>query len=267
MIKVLVPVDFSDTSEKALAYACHMFGSLPLEVTVLHVYGTHSTALMMKSIDNVLIKDANDNLKNLLEKIKKTAPQVQFKTQLVKSYAVQTVVSYGNSGAFNLIVMGTKGASGLKEVFLGSIAGGVITKTKAPVIVVPSNYGLNRPQHIVFALNDVRLLEKTNLDALRLISKSNDSSVVALHVAIDTEDEFHTDEIQHGDLNFKVQNIQGSGNTNEDINDYLTENNADLLCLIRSKKDFLNRIFNDSVTLKQTFNSNIPLLVLHEEES
>ncbi|PKQ45703.1 universal stress protein [Confluentibacter flavum] len=266
MIKVLVPVDFSETSEKALAYACQIFNSSPLEVTVLHIFGTHSTALMMKSIDGLLIKDAKEKLKTLLEKIKKTSPHVQFKTQLVKSYAVQAIVSYGNSDAFDLIVMGTNGASGLKEVFLGSIAGGVISKTKAPVVVVPSKYNLNRPLNIIFALNNIKLLEKTNLSALSLISKLNDSTTTALHVALGTTDEFHLDELRYGDLNLKVKNIQGSGNINKDINTYLTENNADLLCLIRSKKDLLTRIFDDSVTLKQTFSSSIPILVLHEEE-
>jgi nucleotide-binding universal stress UspA family protein len=266
MIKILVPVDFSETSEKALAYACQIFGSTPIEVTILHVYGTHSTALLMKSIDNILIKDANENLKTLLEKTGKTAPHVQYKTQLVKGYAVQTIISYGNSRAYNLIVMGTKGASGLKEVFLGSIAGGVITKTKAPVIVVPHDYNLTRPRRTIFALNNLSLLERTNLDALNLITKSNDGSVIALHVAMDAEDEIHSDQIKHGDLNFKVKNIQGSGNTSDDINAYLDKYNADLLCLIRSKKNLLARIFNDSVTLEQTFNSHIPLLILHEEE-
>lgn len=267
MIKVLVPVDFSKTSEKALAYSCQMFGSSQIEVTVLHIFGTHSTALVMKNIDNVLIKDAKQEMKNLLDKMKPSSPHVEFKTQLVKSYAVQTIVNYGNSGNYDLIVMGTKGASGLKEVFLGSIAGGVITKTKAPVIVVPSDYDLERPKRIIFALNNTRIFEETNLEVLHLISSANDSSSIALHVAKSVEDELYSDEIEHGPLTFKVKNIQGTGHINEDINSYLDENEADLLCLIRSKKDLLTRIFNDSVTLKQTFSSSLPLLILQEKEA
>ncbi len=267
MIKILVPVDFSETSEKALSYACQMFGSSPIEVTLLHIFGTHSTALMMKSIDSVLIKDAKEQLATLLDKIKKTAPHVAFKTKIVKSYAVQTIVNYGDSESFDFIVMGTKGAGGLKEVFIGSIAGGVITKTQAPVIVVPSDAKLSRPKHIVFALNDAKLFEKTNLNALRLITMSNESSVTALNVAERKEDEFVSDEIEQSDLKFEVKNIQGSGDINADIHSYLDENKADLLCLIRSKKDFITRIFNNSVTLKQTFSSSIPLLILHENEA
>lgn len=267
MIKILVPVDFSKTSEKALAYACQMFGSSQIEVTVLHIFGTHSTALVMKNIDSVLLKEAKQDMNTLLDKIKPTSPHVAFKTQFVKSYAVQTIVNYGNSGNYHLIVMGTKGASGLKEVFLGSIAGGVITKTKAPVIVVPSDYELKQPKRLVFALHNTKIFEKTNLDVLHLISNANDSSVIALHVAKSVEDELHSDEIEHGNITFKVENIQGSGHINEDIKSYLNKNEADLLCLIRSKKDLITRIFNDSVTLQQTFSSSLPLLILQEKEA
>jgi nucleotide-binding universal stress UspA family protein len=266
MIKVLVPVDFSKTSEKALAYACQMFGSSQIEVTVLHIFGTHSTALVMKNIDSILVKDAKQEMKNLLDRIKPSASHVEFKTQIVKNYAVKTIVNYGNSDNYDLIVMGTKGASGLKEVFLGSIAGGVITKTNAPVIVVPSEYELVPPKQIVFALNDTEILKNTNVEVLNTISSVNDSSVIALHVAKGTEDEVSSDKINYGGLTFKVENIQGSGHINEDINSYLSENHSDLLCLIRSKKDLFTRVFNDSVTLKQTFSSSLPLLILHEKE-
>lgn len=266
MIKILVPVDFSKTSEKALAYACQMFGSSQIEVTVLHIFGTHSTALMMKNIDNILRKDAREDMSKLLDRIKPSSSHVKFKTEFIKSYAVQTIVNYGNSGTYDLIVMGTKGASGLKEVFIGSIAGGVITKTKAPVVVVPSDYELGQPKQIVLALNDSKIFEKTNVEVLHTILGANHSSVIALHVSKGEEDEFQSNKINHDGLTFKVKNIQGSGHINDDINAYLAKNKTDLLCLIRSKKDLFTRIFNDSITLKQTFSSSLPLLILHEKE-
>ena len=53
MIKILVPIDFSDTSVNALQYAIDLFKDSMLEVTLIHVYGAQSTALMMKSIDDM----------------------------------------------------------------------------------------------------------------------------------------------------------------------------------------------------------------------
>ena len=66
------------------------------------------------------------------------------------------------------------------------------------------------------------------------------------------------------DLAPSVTYAFGTGNINRRLNDYLIEAGAGLLCLVRGKKDFFSQIFSDSVTLKQTFNSPIPLLILHD---
>ena len=55
----------------------------------------------------------------------------------------------------------------------------------------------------------------------------------------------------------------GSGDLNQHLNVHINNNDVDLLCLMRTKKDFFDRILSGSVTLKQTFNSNVPLLIIH----
>ena len=48
------------------------------------------------------------------------------------------------------------------------------------------------------------------------------------------------------------------------MNDYLIEHDSEMLCLIRGKKGFFDRLFKESVTLKETFDSPVPLLILHD---
>lgn len=267
MNKVLIPVDFSETSENALAFACKMFDKHALEVTLVNIFGATSSALMMKSIDSILIKDAKEELNKLENKYKALFPEVQFKSQLYKNYAVDTIVSLADSGDFDLIVMGTKGASGVKEVFLGSIAGGVISKTVAPVIVVPSEYKFKQLDKIIFAINDSKIVQKTNLNTFKSIAEIHQSKTIALHIDSVNKADYKSYEQEIKGFDFEFINIQGTGKINEDINSFLTENKADLLCLIRSKKDFMGRLFDGSVTSKQTFSSSIPLLILHELDS
>jgi len=263
MNKILVPVDFSDTSKNALLYATKLFGKAPLEITVLHIYGTTSTALLMKSIDSILIEDAQRNLKLLLDEVKKEAPNVSFKTKLSKNYAVSTITSLGDSGTYNFIVMGTKGASGLKEVFIGSVAGGVISKTKAPVIVVPSDYNYNEIKEIVFAISNHPVSDKKVIDPLLNIRDMHTSNLEVLHISKEESTNIKNVLSNIGNLNATIKHKSGSGNLNEHLNDYIKDNNTDLLCLLRGEKDFIDRLLKDSVTLKQTFNSAVPLLILH----
>lgn len=264
MNRILVPVDFSDTSSNALLYAIQIFGRSSVEITVLHIYGTRSTALLMKSIDSVLKKDAQRKMDELIEKVRKEEPDIVLKPKIIKNYAVSAITSLGNSGTYDFIVMGTKGASGLKEVFMGSVAGGVISKTSAPVVVVPADYGYRPLDEIVFAISDNPFSDATLVEPLRKIATMHQSKIKVLHIA-----EKKTPDIQEAlssieDLNPSVTYAFGTGNTNRDLNDYLMKDYSGLLCLIRSKKGFFGRILSDSITLKQTFNSPVPLLILHD---
>ncbi|WP_299670027.1 universal stress protein [uncultured Polaribacter sp.] len=263
MNKILVPVDFSGTSLNALSYAIQLFDGSPVEITILHVYGARSNAaLLMKSIDSVLLKDARNQMDELMQKIQKEHPDVFLKPRLTNNYAISAIASSGNSGNYDFIVMGTKGASGLKEVFIGSVAGGVISKTTAPVIVVPEGYSFHPLDEIVFAISNNNFSSET-VDPLRKIAAMHKSKIKVLHIS-----DKKTTDIQLAlntikDLNPSVTYAFGTGNTNRDLNDYLTKDHSGLLCLVRSKKGFFDRILNESVTLKQTFNSPIPLLMLH----
>ncbi|MGB5819195.1 MAG: universal stress protein [Saonia sp.] len=264
MNKILVPVDFSETSSNALFYAVQLFGRSSVEITVLHIYGTRSTALLMKSIDGVLEEDAKRRMDELIERVRKEAPEIILKPKIMKNYAVSAITSLGNSGRYDFIVMGTKGASGLKEVFLGSVAGGVISKTSIPVVVVPADYSYRPLDEIVFAIGDNPFSNEAVVDPLRKIATMHESKIKVLHIA-----DKKTPDIQEAlstieDLNPSVTYAFGTGNTNRDLNDYLMKDYSGLLCLIRSKKGFFDRILSDSVTLKQTFNSPVPLLILHD---
>ncbi len=73
-----------------------------------------------------------------------------------------------------------------------------------------------------------------------------------------------TSNIKHiADLKYSITYESGTGNTTRDLSNYLEGSDAKLFCLIRSKKHFFDSLLNDSATLKQTFNSSVPLLILH----
>ncbi len=186
--------------------------------------------------------------------------------KILKDYAVPAIVSLGARGAYDFIAMGTQGASGLKEVFLGSVAGGVISKTAAPVIVVPHGHAFQPLGEIVLALGDVSVSNREVIEPLRKIVEAHQCKVKVLHISEEQTDRIENVPAEIKDLNPTVEYAFGSGNIHKDLNSYLIKNNSDLLCLIRGRKGFLERIFKESVTLKQTFDSPVPLLILHDTD-
>lgn len=266
MIKILVPLDFSSTSSNALRYAIQLFAKSSLEVTLLHVFSSNPTTMSMKNIDRVILKDSKQMMEKVLESFHKEFPKVIFKTKILAAHAVSSITSLGNSGNYDYIIMGTKGASGLKEVFLGSVAGGVISKTSAPVLVVPDAHEFHHLDEVIIALGDTLLSDKKVIEPLKRLAKLQKSKVKVLHISEDKTDSIKQSLKTIEDLNPSIEYAFGTGDTNQDLHDYVVLNDSRLICLIRGHKGFFNRLFKESVTLKQTFESPVPLLILHDAD-
>jgi nucleotide-binding universal stress UspA family protein len=264
MNKILVPVDFSATALNALRYAINLFKAAPYEITVLHVFSTNPTTMVLKNIDQMIEEDSRRSLEKLVKKVHLEFPDANLKTRILKDHATTAIASLGDHGDFDYIVMGTQGASGLKEVFLGSVAGGVISKTKAPVIVVPNGHVFKPLDEIVLALSESPESGAKVEDPLRKIADMHHSKIKALHIEDQKPHEMEKALAHISDLNPSVDYAFGTGDTHDDLNNYMIENDSRMLCLIRGKKGFFERLFKESVTLKETFDSPVPLLILHD---
>jgi nucleotide-binding universal stress UspA family protein len=267
MKKTLIPVDYSDTSLNALSYAINLFKGQALEITILHTYKLmSSSAYTMKidSIKRVMKEDAEREMNSLLRRLEKEEPNVSFKSKILNRRATSTITSMGDGGDYDFIVMGTKGASGLKEVFIGSVAGWVISKTKVPVIVVPGDYHHRPLRKMVLAISDQPISNKSVMNPLIDIVTMASCNVNVLHIMKDhnpvAEELMKT--IDH--LNPTVNYVPDEGNINDGLNDFLKDHDADLLCMIRCKKGLFKHLFIESATLKQTFHTSVPLLILHD---
>jgi nucleotide-binding universal stress UspA family protein len=125
MKTVLVPIDFSDASTNALSFAAELskraFTRLVV-VTVVQKDNEEETRDRLKAIESDLIRSHADLKCESFPARGKLIPALN---QIIADHHP------------DLIVMGTKGASGLKEILIGSNTVNVIAKTKVPVLVIP----------------------------------------------------------------------------------------------------------------------------------
>lgn len=265
MYHILVPVDFSETSRNALNFAVDLFKSQPLKVTLLACYKSFSGAFHMKNMDRVLEEDVQAQMTSLVGRMEKEWPDVLFKPVVTRGDAVPVITSMGDSGNYDLIVMGTTGASGLKEVFLGSVAGGVVSHTTGPVLVVPSDATLSDLSKIVLAVGNETVNAEVVTQPLKTIQEVGSCEIDIVHVDTQGEDEDTMNEAlaAYSELGNVIHLQIEEETVNERLDEYIAEVNADILTLIRTNKGFMNRLFKGSVTMKQAFHSRIPLLVLH----
>jgi nucleotide-binding universal stress UspA family protein len=140
--KVLVPVDFSDHSQRALEEAIELSKSFGAQLHLLHCYQIHPASIapygivVPESFEHDVRMAALQRLSEWREKV--SAQGVRVQEHIVALAPPDEIVSMAEHLGVDLIVMGTRGLTGLKRALLGSTAERVIRAAKCPVLTVKS---------------------------------------------------------------------------------------------------------------------------------
>jgi nucleotide-binding universal stress UspA family protein len=186
MIKILLPTDFSKASLNAIEYALDFASGSNVTLVFYHSFIPFDSVLAGAREKNreETIK-VEQELKNRIEKLKvkmnENFPDVAIETCIDKGAESREIISYSEKNKIDLIVMGTTGASGLKEVLIGSVTSAIIDKSECPVLAVPSNYKFKSIQKILMPTN-YALHDLVALKFLFQFSTTNDSTIQFLHV-------------------------------------------------------------------------------------
>jgi nucleotide-binding universal stress UspA family protein len=133
--KILVPVDELDDCNSALLEAIKLAKMSGGKITVIHVHPKWSTFIVdsKEALPEKLKKEAA----NILVKAEKQARTEGFEveTLLLDGDPVQQIVKTANDKHFDLIAMGARRKSNLKELILGSVSSGVLKNASCPVLI------------------------------------------------------------------------------------------------------------------------------------
>lgn len=272
MKRILVPTDFSPVANNALNYAIEIAAKFESELLLYHVYTFHRKV----DFNWDFPEDEQPYVKNIERQMNFTKQKFMDKIKQ-KGLTIQTRVEEDNiftlfgskvkKHNISLIIMGSKGASGLAKVIFGSVAATALEMAKVPVLVVPPNHSFRPLKQIVLA-TDLNEVSTSILSPLQKLAINFDAKVTIFNVNTNS----NKDAPQKNDLYLKdVETIYSevpmSQSINESINEFVKKNNFDLMCMIRREKGFLVSIFKKSITKTQVYNSKIPLLVLPENQT
>ncbi len=142
--KILVAVDGSDPSFNASTYAIDFAKRNGAELIVLYILSPvpysqfeYANIGRMKEIESMEMEKAQ---REVVDKVKQKATEnnVSVKTEVLIKYTsvVKEIVEYAEDNKVDMIVIGSRGVTGLKKILLGSVANGVVTYSHCPVLVV-----------------------------------------------------------------------------------------------------------------------------------
>ena len=139
--RIIVPLDGSDSSFRAAKYAIKIAKMANAEIIFMHAvvnppYGDpRSAGIMITSY----IKEARELAElwyvSAGNMASKEGVKFMAETILDVASAADSIVNYAESKKADLIVIGTKGRTGLKRLLLGSVASGVVTHASCPVLI------------------------------------------------------------------------------------------------------------------------------------
>jgi len=277
-MNVLIPTDFSENSWNAIEYAVSLFKEVCVTFHLLHVNNTSSTEMGPEIQGRgVLLADK--------DKLKVTTQLQELKTRILAQYSFdkhnyKTSIEYTSfikgvrfqiaKNEIDLIVMGTKGASGIKKYTLGSNAGDVITKVKCPVLVIPENTRFEEPKHIAFPTDFNLLYKERIVKTLKSVTQLHHSFLHVVHVrgknlplteAQEKNKIFLKDSLEEIQHRFHVCN---TSDLEEAIQKFVEKKQINIIAMVAKNLNFFQRILFKPTVKKMSYQTEVPFLVLHE---
>jgi nucleotide-binding universal stress UspA family protein len=277
MKKIVVPVDFSETSDNAFVYALEMAKRIKAELILLHTFEIPIVDSQAMPIDYATIYNTIEltNLEHFREKMPKlhaiaearNLNHIDMKHIMMDGDLLVNIKKVIAQENIDLVVMGTNGAEGWWDSFIGTNTGSVIAGVAVPVLSVPAGVQFQKIDTIAFTTRfrkkDIEALIKVLFYAKRFHAK-----VKCLYVK--TPDSDVTDDtIRRWQSHFEDEEslqffIIPSEDVKETIEDFLVSQEIDMLAMLTYKRNFFVSLFTTTTTQQLSYYLPTPILAFHE---
>jgi nucleotide-binding universal stress UspA family protein len=276
MKKILLPTDFSNNSYNAIKYALQLykdetcnFISLNTFTPIIYQFETMQASATQFQVMEVVKETSKKKLDILLQKIETEFNNPNHTFSQIASFNTLTaeINQLFEGHVIDMIIMGTKGASGVKEVLFGSNTVHVLKNAKCSVLAIPSGFYFETPHEILFPSDYEIDIKEKQIQPLIDIAKSYHARVNILNVTYGNELSEQQERNRKKLENHlkKVANLFHSvsnQNVPEAIADFQLKARINLLVMINNKHSFFENLFFKSTINQIGFHLNVPFLVI-----
>ncbi|WP_421976802.1 universal stress protein [Roseivirga seohaensis] len=282
MKTILVPIDFSEQSKYALNFAAQLAEKGKLQIQAIHIiegpqnhtFNTMGDGIANESEDYFFLKQllekTKENMRNLVESKVYAGINITGSVEIGNPY--QSISKAIADHQADLVVMGSKGVSGIDEVLIGSNTEKVVRHAKCPVITIKSEVKLNTIQNIVLATN----LREQQSRLFVELKKLQALTGAKLHlVKINTTNDFHTqrqmqDEFVRYINDHQLANVHtaiyNETSEEEGILAYAEDVNADMIAIGTHGRTGLLHLLSGSIAEDLVNHSQIPVWTLSRKK-
>jgi nucleotide-binding universal stress UspA family protein len=281
MKRILLPTDFSENAYNAISYAVQLYKDIKCKFYILHTY-TPVSISAGRMVDNYSSFDLQDITKETAER-KLKGIEDRLKTEFNNAnHTFITMVSFNTLTSemvevvkkkeIEFVIMGTKGATGAKEIFIGSNTMQTIKNLKCPVIAIPSGFKYEKPSEILFP-TDYKIHKANKYLSLikELCENNNNSKLHILNVSQDISLKEKQEQTETFLDDFFKETIHLFHNTeNEDllkaIITFKKTYKINFLIMVHNEHNLFENLFFKPVVNQMVYHTNIPFLVIPSED-
>ncbi|MBA6152340.1 universal stress protein [Gelidibacter maritimus] len=281
MKNILLPTDFSDNSLNAIRYTIQLFEHHQCTFHLFNAYTpvVYDLTYVLQSPAQFGLRDpiraaSQKGLDDLITKLLKafgTNPNHKFETIARFETLIAGIKELISERNIDLVVMGTKGATGAKKILFGSNTVQVFREVKFPVLAIPSDFEYVVPKEILFPTDLEVEFSATQLHALKEIAKLHNSKINALHVntGYGFSDEQHQNKNKlptfFDKMAYEFHDVEDM-EIPAAIDKFKEEHDIDLLVMINNKHSFFENLFFKDTINQIGFYLNIPFLVIPSKQ-
>lgn len=268
---VFFPTDFSKNAQIALPIAAEIASRTGSKLILFHAsQSAMDFAPNFEEAKKEAITKAEKEFEKLIDELKKDERFSDLEIVSILQSGHPTVGLMEKSKEYDsgIIVMGTKGATGDRNVIFGSVASSVINKSSIPVLAMPASSKFDDFNHITFTTD----YHEGDLEAMRqtvTFAELFGSDIKVIHVA---EEKSLLSDIKFRGFRELVKEVIDYDKISFEIKydydffpvmaDYLIDNPETLLIMVRHKKTFWEKLVERDHSREMAFYSRVPLLVL-----
>ncbi len=280
MRKILFPTDFSPVADNAYLYALALARKMKATIITMHAYQIEQIrgVAMPNTLSEIyesIAWEEFENYKDYVPHLRQIAEEQGFADVeqyhvLVQGRPFEAILNVAAEEGVDLIVMGTKGASGLREVIFGSVTGEVMEHAPAPVLAVPEEASFDGCfDRIAVATEFAKEEKKVLHKVFEFASWFDNPTITVVHV-----DVAHVESLAHRMEAFKKEfenkpNLEfvvvEATSIEKGLQQYLEAHKVDILCMLTHRRGALEELFNYSIAKKMSYHLTTPVLAIQAE--
>lgn len=274
MKTILFPTDFSENANHALQFALKIAEKFDAQLHIINTYQIpYATAApTAHNLLDALKNNAIDELNSCIANIKSNPnyKNVIITTEAISGDLLNVIAEIESNSVIDLIVLGTKGASGVKEILIGSNAEQVVYHSKASVLVVPEKTPELSFAKVALATDLKPILDTTIFNVFLMLCENYSAEIKIVHIeqSNDLDTEISNEKIKISQLQKKNKHSFHTIKNDsiiDGLNNFVEENNSSILALVSRKYSFFENIFHKSISNKLTCHTKLPIFVIKEK--